>query len=210
MNFLSFLVLAFTSVFIIVNPLAAVLTFQSLTEGYPVQEKQYIARRAVIVACLLAIIFALAGELILRLFGITADNLRVAGGILLFLISIDMLHARTSREGMTPEEITDATRRRDISIFPIATPLLTGPGAITTIIVLMRTGPSFSYKAATLLAVLTTFTVTYTVFFYADRIMRVLGVTAALVINRLMGLMLAAISVNFVATGAWNIYLSFK
>jgi multiple antibiotic resistance protein len=111
---------------------------------------------------------------------------------------------------MTPEEVREAARQKDISIFPIATPLLTGPGAITTIIVLMRTGPGLGFKAVTMVAVLATFLIAYFVFIYADRVLRFLGVTATLVINRIMGLMLAAISVNFVSQGIWNIYQSFK
>ena len=210
MDLPTFLVYAFTSVFIIVNPLTAVLTFQALTADHSAQERKHIAKRAIIVACIIAVTFAVAGELILRLFGITADNLRVAGGILLFIIAIDMLHAKTSREGMSPEEIREAGRQKDISIFPIATPLLTGPGAITTIIVLMRTGPGLGFKAVTLVAVLATFFIAYLVFIYADRVLRFLGITATLVINRIMGLMLAAISVNFVTLGIWNIFQSFK
>jgi multiple antibiotic resistance protein len=87
---------------------------------------------------------------------------------------------------------------------------LTGPGAITTIIVLMRTGPGFGFKAVTMVAVLATFFIAYFVFIYGDRMLRFLGVTATLVINRIMGLILATISVNFVTQGIWNIFQSNK
>jgi multiple antibiotic resistance protein len=99
MDLPSFLAYAFTSVFIIVNPLTAVLTFQALTEDHSVEDRKHIAKRAIIVACVIAVIFAVAGELILRLFGITADSLCVAGGILLFTIAIDMLQPKRPRKG---------------------------------------------------------------------------------------------------------------
>jgi len=146
----AFFIYAFTSIFIIVNPVSGILTFISLTAGMNEKERKYIAGRAVSIACIMAIVFALGGEFILRLFGITADSLKVAGGILLLMIAMDMLHARTSRESMTPEEVKDAARRDDISVFPIATPLLTGPGAITTVILVIRTGETLVLKISTI------------------------------------------------------------
>ena len=171
-------------------------------------ERGEVAKRSVMVACLLAIIFAISGELILRLFGVTVDSLRVAGGVLLFIVALDMLHARVSRESVTTEEIRDATRREDVSVFPIAMPLLTGPGAITTVIVVIRTGTTLELKMMAILAILLTFALSYLIFRFADRINRILGVTGSLVITRVMGLLLGAIAVNFISVGIWNIYKS--
>ena len=206
---LAFFIYAFTSVFVIVNPVSGILTFISLTGKMSEAERRGTARRAVVIACVLAIVFALAGELVLRIFGITADSLRVAGGILLLLIAMDMLQAKTSRESMTPEEEKDASKREDISVFPIATPLLTGPGAITTIILVMRTGKTAEMKVATFLAILLTFGLSYIIFRFAHEIHKMLGVTVSLVITRIMGLFLGAIAVNFVADGAWNMYRAY-
>ncbi len=202
----SFFVYAFTSIFVIVNPVSGILTFLSLTEGMSDNERKLTARRSVMVACILAIVFAITGELILRLFNITVDSLRVAGGALLFLVAIDMLHARTSRESVTPEEMNDASKRKDVSIFPIATPLLTGPGAITTVIVVIRTGKTIELKIVTVLAILLIFAITFLVFRSAGKMHKILGVTISLVITRIMGLILGAIAVDFIATGAWNLY----
>jgi multiple antibiotic resistance protein len=88
---------------------------------------------------------------------VTGDSLRVAGGVLLFLIALNMLHAKISRESVTEEEIKDAADREDISVFPIATPLLTGPGAITTVIVVIRTGQTLELKLIAILAIVLTF-----------------------------------------------------
>jgi len=202
----AFFIYAFTSIFVIVNPVSGILTFISLTAGMNEKEKKYIAGRAVIIACVLAIVFAVTGEFLLRMFGITADSLRVAGGILLLMIAMDMLHARTSRESVTPEEVKDAAKRDDISVFPIATPLLTGPGAITTVILVIRTGDTVVLKISAIAAILLTFTLTYLIFRFAAKINKFLGVTVSLVITRVMGLFLGAIAVNFIATGTYHLY----
>ena len=208
MEALAFFIYAFTSIFIIVNPIGGIITFISLTAGMRASERKEIAKRSVTVACGLAIIFALSGELILRLFGVTVDSLRVAGGVLLFIVALNMLQARVSRESVTEEEIEDAAERDDIAVFPIAIPLLTGPGAITTVIVVIRTGQTLELKLLTIAAILLTFALSYIIFRFADRINKMLGVTGSLVITRVMGLLLRAIAVNFIATWIWNIYLS--
>lgn len=206
MEALSFFIYAFTSIFIIVNPIGGLITFISLTAGLSATEKKEIAKRSVMIACVLAIIFAISGGLILRFFGVTVDNLRVAGGILLFIVALDMLHARIPRERVSTEEIKDATEREDISVFPIAMPLLTGPGAITTVIVVIGTGTTLELKIMGILAILLTFALSYLIFRFADKINKILGFTGSLVITRVMGLLLGSIAVNFIATGIWNIY----
>ncbi|KAB3547657.1 MAG: MarC family protein [ANME-2 cluster archaeon] len=208
MEAITFFIYAFASIFVIVNPVAGLITFISLTSEMTVDERNASVKRSVAVACLLAIVFAVSGEFILRFFGITVDCLRVAGGILLFTVALDMMHARVSRESVTAEEIQDATRREDVSIFPIAIPLLTGPGAITTVILVMRAGAAPELKMLVILAILLTFALSYITFRFADRINRIMGVTGSLVITRVMGLLLGAIAVNFVSIGAWNLYLS--
>ena len=208
MESIAFFIYAFASIFIIVNPVGGLITFISLTAGMSVAERREIAKRSVMIACILAIVFAISGELILRFFGVTVDCLRVAGGILLFIVALDMLHARVSRESVTAEEIKDATKREDISVFPIAMPLLTGPGAITTVIVVIRTGQTLELKIITILAILLTFALSYLIFRFADVINRILGVSGSLVVTRVMGLFLGAIAVNFIAIGIWNLYMS--
>jgi multiple antibiotic resistance protein len=208
MDEITFFFYAFASIFVIVNPVGGLITFISLTAGMTPIERREVAKRSVMIACILAIVFAVSGELILRFFGVTVDCLRVAGGILLFIVALDMLHARVSRESVTAEEIKDATKREDISVFPIAMPLLTGPGAITTVIVVIRTGETIELKIIAILAILLTFALSYLIFRFADVINRILGVSGSLVVTRVMGLLLGAIAVNFIAIGIWNIYMS--
>ncbi len=209
---LTFFVLVFTAIFSIVNPVSGVMAFVSVTSHMKDEDKIYVAKRSAIIGCIIAIIFALSGNLILEFFSITVDSLRVAGGILLFLVAIDMLFARTTRESITSEELSDAVKRENISIFPMAMPMLTGPGAITTIILYVTKG-SVEYaidpKTVYLLiiaAILLTYVITFLIFRFSDRFSKVVGMTGMLVMTRLMGLFLGAIAVGFISDGIWNIY----
>lgn len=202
----AFFIYAFTSIFAIVNPISGVMAFISMTSHLKQEDKIYIARRSVLIACVVAMIFSIAGEIILKLFNITADSLRVAGGVLLFLVAVDMLFARTSRESITIEELSDARHRENISVFPIAMPLLTGPGAITTIIVLIKTAGEFNLKLMVIAAILLTFFITFLIFRYSDYFNKVVGMTGMLVMTRLMGLFLGAIAVDFISTGIKGLF----
>jgi multiple antibiotic resistance protein len=203
---ITFLIYAFTSIFAIVNPVSGVMAFISMTSSMSKEDKIYIARRSVVIAGVIAIMFSILGELILKIFNVTADSLRVAGGVLLFLVAIDMLFARTSRESITNEELKDARLRENISVFPIAMPLLTGPGAITTIIVLIRTAQEIDSKMLVIAAIIFTFVITYLIFRYADSFNKVVGMTGMLVMTRIMGLFLGAIAVDFISTGIKGIF----
>jgi multiple antibiotic resistance protein len=176
------------------------------------EDKIYVAKRSAIIGCIIAIIFTLSGNLILEFFSITVDSLRVAGGILLFLVAIDMLFARTTRESITSEELSDSVRKENISIFPMAMPMLTGPGAITTIILYVSKGYDEyaidinTVKMLVIAAILLTFIITFLIFRFSDNFSRVVGMTGIMVMTRLMGLFLGAIAVGFISDGIWNIY----
>lgn len=202
---LAYFFFAFASVFIIVNPVEATIVFISLTPEADSEERARISLRAASVALFIALLFALTGDLVLRFFGTTIDALRVAGGILLFIMAMDMLKARPRRK-VTDAEMADAGDREDVSVFPLATPLLTGPGAITTVIVLMGTAPGPAEKGAVFLAITSTFIATYLILRSSEYVGQILGLTGILVMTRIMGLLLGAIAVNFVAVGAWKIY----
>ncbi len=205
-----FFLYVFASFFTIVNPIQATLTFVTLTTGITSEERKGIAFRTTAIAFIIALLFAIGGNLILQFFGITVDSLRVAGGILLFLVAIDMLKGEREQKKVTDAELQDATYREDISVFPLATPLLTGPGAITTVIVQMGDAVNILEKALVLGALVLTFAATYLILRSAEYIDKVLGVTGIMVMTRIQGLILGAIAVTFVATGAWNIFIYLK
>jgi len=205
-EYLLYFVYAFTTVFVIVNPIEATMIFVTLTADMNALEKSHVYRRTTLVAFSLAILFSIAGEFVLRIFGITVDSLRVAGGILLFLVAIDMLRGVRQQKKVTEAELRDANQREDVSVFPLAIPLLTGPGAITTVVVLMGAASTIAEKALVLLAIVLTFLITFFVLRFSEYIDHALGVTGIMVLTRIMGLILGAVAVNFVAIGAWNLY----
>lgn len=205
-DYLLYFVYAFTTVFVIVNPIEATMIFVTLTTGMNPEEKSHIYRRTTLVAFSIALLFSVAGDAVLRIFGITVDSLRVAGGVLLFLVAIDMLRGVRQQKKVTEAELKDANRREDVSVFPLAIPLLTGPGAITTVVVLMGAAGTLMERALVILAIALTFVISFFVLKFSEYIDRVLGVTGIMVLTRIMGLILGAVAVNFVAAGAWNLY----
>jgi multiple antibiotic resistance protein len=209
---LTFFISAFTAIFSIVNPVSGVMAFISITSRMKKEDKIFVAKRSSIIGCIIAIIFTISGKPILKFFSITVDSLRVAGGILLFLVAIDMLFARTTRESITSEELSDAVHRENISVFPMAMPMLTGPGAITTIILYVSKG-SDNYAIApntagllVIAAILLTFIITFFIFRFSDHFSRIVGMSGMMIMTRLMGLFLGAIAVGFISDGIWNIY----
>ncbi len=208
----TFFISVFTAVFSIINPISGVMAFISMTSHMKNEDRLYVADHSVFIGCILAMIFTISGNYILEFFSVTVDSLSVAGGILLFLVAIDMLFARTTRESITTEELSDARKREDISIFPMAMPMLTGPGAITTIILYLNKGSNeYMLSSETVIilefaAIILTFVITFFIFRFSDYFTRVIGMTGMLVMNRLMGLFLGAIAVGFITDGVWNIY----
>jgi len=205
-NIIEFFIYALASIFVIVNPIGATMVFIPLTSGATSEEKTRICFRATSTAYVIALVFALTGDLVLRFFGASVDSLRVAGGILLFIMAMEMLRAK-QRIKVTEAEMVDASERDDVSVFPLAMPLLTGPGTITTVIVYMGAAAGFVEKGAVVLATTATFLLAYGTLRISEEIGNFLGVTGILVMTRIMGLILGAIAVNFVAIGTWNIYL---
>jgi multiple antibiotic resistance protein len=203
---LGFFLYALTSIFVIVDPISGVVTFVSLTSKMKSEEKNEISKKAVTLACVVALFFAISGSTILNLFSISVDSLRVAGGLLLFSIAFDMMHAKVSRESITEEEISQSQEREDIWVFPIGLPLLTGPGTISTVIVLMGGTETIGQKIIIFVSILLTFVSCLYIFRFSRGIHKIIGYNGMLVFTRLMGLLLAALAVNLTATGIINIF----
>ena len=201
-----FFIYMFTSIFVVVSPISGVVTFISLTSKMTRDEKNEIAKKSVTLACSIALFFAITGSVILNLFSISVDSLRVAGGLLLFSIAFDMMHAKISRESITDEEISESQERADIWIFPIGLPLLTGPGTISTVIVLMESTASLEQKIIILVSIILTFVLCLYIFLFSRRIHELIGYNGMLVFTRIMGLMLAALAVDLTSTGLINIF----
>lgn len=206
MDNISFLIYSFVSIFVIVNPISAVVSYISLTSNMKFDEKRSIGKKSVILACIIALFFAITGKTLLDIFGINVDLLRIAGGVLLFHVALDMMLAKVSRESITQNEINQSIDRSDIWIFPIALPLLTGPGTITTVIVIMGSTELILQKIIVIISILASFLIAYIIFNFSRKIYRYIGYTGMLVFTRIMGLFLASIAVDFIVKGVWNIY----
>jgi multiple antibiotic resistance protein len=199
-SYLQFALVTFTSVLFIVDPIAVVPTYLVITQGQTRAQRRATARRACIAATILLVTFAAAGRAIFGLFGITMPAFRIAGGLILWVVAMDMLHgARSTQEGTA--EITEATVKDDVAITPLAMPMLAGPGAISTVMVLSgqtRTTPQTVVVYSSILLALLVAWVTLRA---AEWLVLRMGQTGIRVMTRLMGLLLAAIAVQFVITG---------
>ncbi|AWD20552.1 MarC family protein [Fuscovulum blasticum] len=198
----AFLITAFATLFVVIDPPGLVPMFIALTRGKSPAQRRTMARRACLIAAFLLTVFGLAGESILNFVGISMSAFRIAGGILLFLTALDMLFERRTqrREGQTAEP------DHDPSVFPLATPLIAGPGAIATMILLVgqaetQSGPDWRGAATVIALMLVMMAVTFAFLLASPPMERLLGRTGTIVITRLLGMLLAALSVQFVIDG---------
>jgi multiple antibiotic resistance protein len=194
----------FVVFFLVVEPISLVPLFASLTEGASDSYRRRMAIKAVLVAGGIILLFALTGAAFLGALGISIDAFRIFGGLLLFLVALEMVFARESGTRTSTDEQAESRRRADISVFPLAFPFLSGPGALTTI--LLWFGPvSVSREpllfAALMMAAALVLVVSLLMMLGAERLMRVLGATGANVANRLLGVVLGALAVQFVIDG---------
>lgn len=185
-----------------VDPVGTVPFFLALTPATSSEERRRIARRAVAVAFAVMVIFAAVGQPLLRLLRISLPAFQIAGGVLLFLIAVDMLFARRSGARETPEEQDDARARQDASVFPLAIPMLSGPGTITATVLLMGRAQGDPARMVMVgAAIVVTMLSTLVVLLSAESVRRALGVTGIHVLSRVMGILLSALAVQMILDG---------
>lgn len=196
-----FSLVAFSSVFFLVDPFAAIPPFLVMTAGSDAAGRRRTARRASITCFVVLSTFALAGGLIFKIFGITLPALKIAGGILLFLIGIDMLKAKQSPTREAEGETEEACEKEDPGIIPMGIPMLAGPGAISSVMVLMGQSPRWWQAIPVFIAIAFTAVCAYLILAAAGRIKGILGDTGIHILMRIMGLLLTAIAVQFEING---------
>lgn len=196
-------VVALATLFATIGPLDGAIIFASLTARLSPRERLRTALRGVAVATVILLAFALFGEGMLDLFGISLPALRIAGGILLLLIAIDMVFGRQSgATSTTPDEAVEALTSTDISVFPLATPLIAGPGAMGAVILLMAEAEDDPLAIAIIMgAILAILALSLAAMLLATQLQRLLGRTGVHVIARVFGVILAALSVQFMLEG---------
>lgn len=197
----SFTLVAFSAILFVVDPVAAVPIFIVMTEHDSEEKRREMALRACVVAALVLIFFALGGSVLFKLLGVTLAAFKIAGGILLMLTALDMLSNHTSSTKTSAEEIDEGAHKDDIAIVPLAMPLLAGPGAIATVMVLSAQSKRLWEIIPIVGGILATALICYLTLRTATLTNRILGRSGRAILSRVMGLLLAAIAVQFMVTG---------
>jgi len=193
----------FIILFVVVDPIGLAPMFAALTHDIEPAQRRRLALRGVAIAGVLLITFVLVGDGLLRALGIGLPAFQIAGGVLLFLLAVDMLFARHSGLRSTTErEQREAEHRKDISVFPLAIPLIAGPGALTTVLLMVgEQGDNPVVIGATLTVVVLVLALTLLALLFAGRLLRIIGQTGANVVSRVLGVVLAALAVQYILDG---------
>ena len=197
------LVKFFVVLLVVVEPLSLLPILAGLTQGADAAYRRQMSYKAVGIATVVCMLFAVGGTALLRLLGISVDAFKIGGGILLFMLAIEMVFARESGvRSITPGEGEEAHHRVDISVFPLAFPLIAGPGALATILLAFASIPFGSTQfLAQLVVIAVVLALTLALMLVTGPVMRVVGVTGGAVLGRLLGVLLAALASQFVIDG---------
>lgn len=197
----AFLITAFVTLFVIIDPIGMTPLFVALTRGMNPARRRAIAIRACLTSALLLVVFAAFGEAVLGFVGISMPAFRIAGGLLLFLTALDMLFERRGQRRKGQADAAEEDEGDDPSIFPIAIPLIAGPGAIATVILLAGQRPGLEGLAWVIGVMLLVIALVFVMFLMAGYLERALGKVGINVVTRLLGMLLAALAVQFVLDG---------
>jgi multiple antibiotic resistance protein len=200
MDYVGFFVTAFTTIFVIVDPPGNIPMFIAVTEMMEDEERNRISKKATVIAASLLILVAVTGGSILDFFRITLDSLKIAGGILLFAVSVDILMGSRRREFYV-QKSKESLDIDSLAVFPIALPLYSGPGAITAAIVLYSSAETFQFKLLVIVSILLTYMIVRLTHIYSSQIIRILGKSGSDIVARLMAIFLAAIAVEYFFSG---------
>lgn len=218
MNSVSFFLSAFTAIFIVADPVGNVPFYVALTGGYTREEKRRVLLRLFLFTVTVLSFFAVLGDLLFSYFGITIPAIKIAGGILLFQISLQLLQGSRPRTKQTERErlealqkygVPDLEEKEAIAFVPLGVPLFAGPGTITTVIIFSSTARAFSlsFLALLLSAILSVMVVSVVILSFAGKILEKMGNMGTLAFMRIMGIVLAAFSVQFVIDGIKEAFL---
>jgi len=198
---LPFFITAFISLFAIIDAIGNAPMFLSITPHNTHAERVKMAGKAGVAVFIILTVFALLGNRIFQVFGITIDAFRIAGGIILLKISLDMVEAKSLRTRHTPEEDQEGLAKEDVAIIPLAMPMLSGPGAISTVIVLTAQATSAGLMSALLIAIGMNAGFVYLILRSSTRVVALFKETGMRILTRILGIVLASIAVQFILTG---------
>ena len=196
----------FISLFVVINPVAIILLFIELTQKFTANERKKIASKACLISAILLIFFSFIGDWLLKLMGISDAAFQIAGGFLLLITAIEMVAANhTGMTMTTPSEEKEVRTSRDIAVFPLAIPLIAGPGALMTVILFMKEAESYFFQQLIVIGIiLTVIGLTYLFLRAAALIQKVIGITGSNVVTRVFGIILMALATQFILSGIKN------
>jgi len=199
----------FVTIFAIVDPIGTLPFFVALTDGFEPADRKVVLNRSVLTLAVILTLFALVGRFLFQAFGFSLAAFEVAGGVLLFVVAYEMIFGEFGRAKLSPADREEAIARRDeISVVPLGVPLLAGPGAISTVMIYeANAGSDPLLILSTFLAIGVTAVATFLTFTYGQRILRALGRVGVMAMTRVLGLLLAAVGVQFVATGILGLFV---
>jgi multiple antibiotic resistance protein len=197
----TFALLAITSFFTLINPLGSMPIYMSMTQTLDIKARKRIAQKSVLVAFITILAFAFSGQLLFKFFGISINSLRIVGGVIFFLMGQDMLQARLGHFKHDNNDAAIDAYVNDISITPLAIPMICGPGAITNAILLMEEATTVAHKIVLVLSIALIMALTYIILISSSKISHKLGDTGNKVLMRLMGLIVMVIAVEFFFSG---------
>jgi len=193
---------AFITFFVVIDPPGCAPIYAGLTKNAPADERRAMAVRAVMIAGVILAVFALFGEPLLRSLGISLDSFRIAGGIMLFIIAIEMVfEKRTQRREDRAQQVLDTPEMDDVSVFPMAMPMIAGPGSIATIMLYVSETSGIAALGVIFAALVSVLVLTLLALLAASPLMRLLGQRVETVITRLLGVILAALAAQFIIDG---------
>ncbi len=196
---LAFGLMAFTSFLTLLNPFGTMPVFMAMTKELGAKERRRTATKAIFVAFITLMIFAFSGNILFDFFGISVNSLRMVGGIIFFLMGMDMLQARLTKTKIDESNVKEYVD--DISVTPLGIPMICGPGAITNVIVLMRDASSYDMKITLIVSIILVLFITLMILWSSSKVLKVLGETGNKVLLRLMGLIVMVIAVEFFFSG---------
>lgn len=205
-----YLITAFVSLFAIVDVIGNTPMFLSITPNNTHLERVRMARKAAVAVLVILTAFAFLGNRIFQFFGITIDAFRIAGGLILIKIALDMVEAKSLRTRHTPEEDQEGMTKEDVAIIPLAMPMLSGPGAISTVIVLTSQATSVGMMGALIAAIALNAFLVYLILRSSARVVAIFKETGMRILTRILGIILASIAMQFILTGIQGFFTGIR
>ena len=206
-NYFEYILLCFSTLFTLVNPIGIAPIYLTLTERFSENHQKSIAKKGTLTGFIVLVIFAYLGRYIFAMYSISIDAFRIMGGIIFFRSGLKMLDSITPRTRITPSETEESLEQEDIAISPIGIPIVTGPGAITAAMILAGQATTVAEQLILLIAISIVLLITYIIFLTSPKIFKKLGYSGARLIQKLMGIILMVIAVQFVIDGFSNVII---